>query len=579
MRWIAILLIVLTITPVTIFAQSEDKPTYEDTTTDEKKLPPSGTPDEKSSMEIEDLKVYGTRQTIVDDEKDLLHPPDDVTVPPGVPTTSEKAIMEIKQSLGEKSSLDSNGPGQQRKGLYRVTAELGTFTTIPFALFHANQLDQISYYINTGYEYSKGHVDNSSYRRAFLSGRGNYRLDDVSNLAVAGSIFENPYELYGRSSNPAWELKRRFREFEGSLILTSKVFNAFEMKASVTTNKMYLKHSIFDDLETWEDSEHSYETNLNFSRRWDEHFFAVDLIFNRTTIDYHRGNTFGMNYFQVQPKWMWTPFANAASLIGFNLVGYKTDDLDNRSTLFPYLKLTYRLTPEFVLSGTLKSAVKGHSLGDYCRINPFVDSTYTALPEYHPTEFEITMDYSLAPVTHLQLSWQTASIENLPLYVSNESDALDAPPYHTYLWSVSTTDALFGEEKITRHVVNANATFTPFDPFEFGLNLKFQSFSKYNIAYQPDQTIGFFADFKSGKIANIRFSLDIIGERFTGNSADIEPAKLDSYQLVNVDITRTIYKNVTGIIRGHNLTDSTTDVWQDYAQRGQAFFIGVMLDF
>ena len=54
---------------------------------------------------------------------------------------------------------------------------------------------------------------------------------------------------------------------------------------------------------------------------------------------------------------------------------------------------------------------------------------------------------------------------------------------------------------------------------------------------------------------------------------------LESYQIFNVDLSRHIYKNITGILRGHNLTDTTTDLWEDYEQRGQAYFIGMMIDF
>ncbi|OQY28593.1 MAG: hypothetical protein B6244_06710 [Candidatus Cloacimonetes bacterium 4572_55] len=558
---------------------TDEKPTFSDSSRVDVKKTPGSDPEfqiieETESLDIDDLYIYGNRHTVDKSEKELTGPPDILVSPRNIPVNQDKGILEIQQSLGQKSGPEEEGSSQLRKYLYRASAEFGTYTTIPVSFFHGNQVENFNYFLNLGFERSGGHTDHSEYQEAKAEGRFHYQIDETGNLSVRGSFFNRPYEMYGASSDLNLDRKRRFRMFEGSVNFRKTIKDKIFIIAGFSADKSYFKEEGSNQLAEWEDEENSFLTKLAITGLWGDHLVSVDALLARSTTDFHNGVSFGMNYFMIQPKWIWTPTSSISGIIGANMLGYNTDELGDTSKMLPYLKATYTTPKKIALSATFSSFLQGHSLKTYWRHNAFIDSMYTPMPELHPFVFEAAAEYDPTPSIKMRAGWNVASIKNLPLYQSHIS------PDSTYTWAVASPDSVLKKENLTRHILFAESVLTPAPFFQISLNVKVRSFNDH-LAYQPFFDSSFMIDYRSERYFNARLNWSIIGERYADNSRSSKPkpTTLEGYQMLNIDLSRRVYQNITAIARGHNLTDATTEIWQDYKPLGQMFFLGAMIEF
>lgn len=575
----ALIQLLLLLVVSTALAQVDEKPTYSDTTrTDTKKVPGSPAAEEKSSLEIDNLVIYGTRNTVDQSEKEMMNPPDILSAPRVIPTSPDKGVQAIQQTLGQKPGLEQGEDGQMRRYLYRFSAEFGTYATIPLDLFHGNQIDPLNYFVNLRYERSDGHVDNSGYAEGAIEGRLIYQLDDTSSLALNASFYENPYDMYGRSSNLLLERDRRFRMIDGNVDLTKNLTPDMTFRAGMSANKAYLLDREYEEFENWEDSETSITSRLALNGLWNQNLVALDAAFSRTTTDYHNDVSYGMNYFKIQPKWTLRPLPAISTTIGATVLGYDADILGQKSQLLPFVRAVYQTPQGLVLAATFDSNVRGHSLVSYWQENAFIDSSYTPIPEYQPIDVEVVADYEVSSELRTQLGLNITQIRTLPLFDRRINE--DGSDGTTYTWAVVEADSLLGIDSVTRNAIFAEATLIPAPSLQLSVNVTLQDFSDY-LAYKPAFNAGFVADFRSETYLDARLSFNIIGERYVQNakSNQDEPLTLDSYQKINVDLSRRVYKNITAIARAHNLLDADTDIWEDYEQRGRMFFVGAMIEF
>ncbi len=563
------------------FAQGDEKPLYSDSTSVEsKKVPGSSSDDNKPAFKVEDIVIYGDRITVDQSEKELITPPDILSSPRGLPVKQDKGILAIQESLDKKQGLTGEEQGRLRKYLYRASAEFGTYNTIPISFFHGNQIENFNYFLDLRYEQSSGHVDNSAYKEARLEGRMNYKLDSSSNIALKSSYFYKPYELYGKSSNLILERDRRFKIIDGNINLTTLMLNKLAVQASFSADKAYLLEREFEE-DTWEDSENNYLTKFTVNGLWSRHLITIDAAFAHNKIDYHSAGSFDMNYFMIQPKWQWASTPQIATVVGATILGYDSDVIGNKSAIAPYLKLTYSFPQGIILSGLFRSSVTGHTLKTYWQKNAFIDSSFAAIPEYRPIEFETMVDYNPTSLIELRAGWNLSQIKNMPLYerrLSNEDTS--GLEYNTYTWSVIPAESLLSVDELTRNLFFFEGALKPASGLRLSLNLNFRSFKHY-LAYQPNLESSFVVDFRSENYVNARFSFDITGEQYVLNrkSSESKPEILDPYISLNIDLSRSVYKNITAILRGHNLTDSTSEKWEDYDRPGRKFLFGVMIDF
>ncbi len=564
------------------FAQGNEKPHFSDSTY----IATPRTREEKnSSLEIDDLIIYGERNTVDPSEKETTSPPDILSAPRGLQTYPDKGILSIQESMGRKAASMPD-EGDQRKMLNRASLEAGTYATVPFSFFHGNQNERLNYYTNLQLERSSGHVKDKGYQQAFLEGRLNYALDDASSASLSGALFSKSYKPYGRSANKVLDRNRRFRTMNTDVNVNWGMAKKLNFTAGLFIDRSNLIDRQFEDDENWEQSEMNFITSMAANGFIQEHLFNVDAVFGRNSADYESNYTLGLNYFMVQPKWLWTPYPHVSAVIGGTILGYDSDKWGGNSRILPYLKAAYSSPQNIVVSGTFGSTIKAHTLKTLWQDNPFVDSLTTAIPELQPFNFELSAGYETTSAFQVRAGWNIAVIENFPIYSPKRLDdnlGLPTDPAdekHTYVWQPTTIDRYLDIKNITRNQIFLEGTLRPVSALDVNITLLMQSFKDY-VAYQPEATMSFAVNYRSKRYVNALFSLNYIGERYvdSARSIDAQPAILEGYQTVNLDLSRLVYKNITALLRLHNLADATTDLWQDYSQPGRMILLGAMAEF
>lgn len=453
----------------------------------------------------------------------------------------------------------------ERKGF--LNFDFGQYITPDLKAGYELKMGNYDLFLNGGFNYSNGHVDNADFTKLFLDLKSDYIAPSKfwlfggsktrSNLFFKIDDFNNYAGSNYAKLDTTFAIEHRTRKNLGLNIDVDGNHDGYDFQTGFGFNLADIKSDSTDV------SEQGLRGYLKISNPMNEYRLGVNL-----DVAFNNVNSIGTNLIQAnvfggyQIENFEIIFDGGIQLAKGTFDEQKFAILLNAST-------NIKLNENFTLSANVGSGIENNNFTNMMYFNPYLNNNSQF--QYTQNLLKLKSDLWYHPNKDFgsKLMFSFTKAKDLPIYLNDNSNIFQVQNFNFMIDYLEAT--------IIKSSVDLYYNFNENNNLGIILELYFTNLDGLNTVIPYYAPINANINYKINWISDLYsvFKLQYVGERSLNLAGD----KLDSYNMISIHNTYQIKENLALNLQLNNLLNSKIYIWNGFIERGLFMNLGINWQF